>query len=240
MRRDGMIDMHAHILPRVDDGSAGFVETNHLLRMAASQGISVVIATPHASNRIKPEQIRELVVEVEARIRMEYPDFFVYPGQEIYYHEEMSEKLRRGELLTLADSRYVLTEFSPGAPYGTIYMGIRALVDAGYLPVLAHVERYKCLRKEGNFEDLSGAGCLFQMNYGSLQAGLFGGDTHWCRKQVQDGKIHFLGTDMHRKNYRPPNIAKAIGWLEHHVEEGLAEDLVRENARCIISGESIR
>lgn len=240
MKRDGMIDMHAHILPKVDDGSTGFVETNQMLRMAVSQGISAVIATPHASNRMKPEQIRELAAEVEARIRMEYPDFCVYSGQEIYYHEEMSGKLRRGELLTLADSRYVLTEFSPDAPYGTIYMGIRSLVDAGYLPVLAHVERYRCLRKEGNFEDLSGAGCLFQVNYESLQAGLFGRDTRWCRRQVQAGRIHFLGTDMHRKNYRPPNIAKAINWLEHHVEEGLAEDLTRENARCIIGGERIR
>lgn len=239
MEMGGIIDVHAHILPGIDDGAADFDETLHLLRLAARQGVTSIIATPHDSRRVKPERIRELAAEAEARFREECPDFRLYPGQEIYYHEEMAVRLRRGELLTLADSRYVLTEFDPGVSYKTLYIGVRALKTAGYVPVLAHMERYECLREEENLDELSEGGCLFQMNYGSLRGGLFHGEARRCRALVQDGRIHFLGTDLHRSAYRPPEISRALRWMERHVEEELVEKLIRENPRHIINKEGI-
>lgn len=239
MGRCGIIDVHAHILPGIDDGAADFDETIRLLRQAVSQGVTAIIATPHDSKRVTPEQIRRLAAEAEAGFRRECPLFRLYPGQEIYYHEEMAERLRRGELLPMADSRYVLVEFAPGVPYGTLYRGIRSLAAAGYLPVLAHMERYECLRREEHVKDLAGSGCLFQMNYESLQGGLFCGEAHRCQKLVKDGRIHFLGTDMHREDYRPPNISRALRWLERHVDGELMEELTRENPRHIINREGI-
>lgn len=229
MEQRKIIDVHAHILPGIDDGAANLEESCRLLERAVSQGIISAVATPHDFARLKPDMLRELAAEVEKEFRRRYPDFTLYLGQEIFFHEEVPEKLKAGELLTLADTRYVLVEFATDVPYGSLYRGIRRLVTAGYLPILAHMERYACLRKEENLRDLEGSGCLFQMNYASLQGRRFQSDVRWCRRQVLEGRIHYLGTDMHRMDYRPPDIDGAMEWAERHVDEALLEEMTREN-----------
>ena len=64
--------------------------------------------------------------------------------------------LKEGKLLTLADSRYVLLEFLPGTAYSKIFSAVRQMEMAGYVPILAHVERYHVLREEGRLEELAG------------------------------------------------------------------------------------
>ncbi len=234
MEQGKIIDIHAHILPGIDDGARNLEESCHLLERAVSSGISGIIATPHDYVGLKPAVLRELAIEVEEKFRRQYPDFSLYLGQEILFHEEAPERLKAGELLTMADSRYVLVEFATDVSYGSLYRGIRRLVSAGYLPVLAHMERYGCLRKEEKLEDLEGSGCLFQMNYGSLQGGYLNRDVRWCRRQVLAGRIHYLGTDMHRMDYRPPEIGGALEWAKGHVNESLFREMTWENPSHIL------
>ena len=77
------------------------------------------------------------------------PDFQLYLGQENFYHEELTERLDQGEALTMAESRYVLVDFDPAVSYGQLMRGVRRLSEAGYWPILAHIERYFCLRSMG-------------------------------------------------------------------------------------------
>ena len=151
-------------------------------------------------------------------IQKECPAFFVFLGQENYYHDELAERLRKGEALTLAESDYVLVEFPEHVSYAHLFQGIRRLALAGYHPVLAHVERYDCLRKTG-LEELSAIGCLHQMNFDSLCGSWFQEDVRWCRRQVLNKRVHVLATDMHRMEYRPPRIDEAWRWLEAHVSQ---------------------
>ena len=234
MEQRKIIDVHAHILPGVDDGAANLEESCRLMEKAVSQGVAGIIATPHDTREWEPAALRELATEVEKEFQRRCPDFSLYLGQEIFYHEEMPERLKAGELLTMADSRYVLVEFATDVPYGSLYRGIRRLVVAGYLPVLAHLERYDCLRREESLRDLQGSGCLFQMNYASLQGSRFQPDVRWCRRQILAGRIHYLGTDMHRMRYRPPEIDGAMAWAEGHVEETLLREMIWENPMQIL------
>jgi len=229
-----MIDVHAHILPGVDDGSRSMEETMQLLKLAAAQGITAVIATPHYSRRREMKGLKELADQVCQEVHRWNPDFQVYLGQETYYHEELVDRLRSGQGYTLAGTRYVLVEFDTGVSYQNLFRGIRKLAGAGYVPVLAHMERYACLREPGRLEDLSGCGCLFQMNYESLEGHWFSGEVRWCRKQVLDGQIQLLGTDMHRTDYRPPEIRKALEWLRRQLPEDRFADLVYRNASRIL------
>lgn len=240
MRDRIVVDMHAHILPAVDDGARSLEESCALLERAFSQGVRAVIATPHNSRRISTATLREKLAQVGEEFCGRHPDFKLYAGQEILFHEEMAGRLKGGELLTLADSRYILVEFDTGISYGSLYRGIRSLTSAGYWPILAHMERYGCLRQEKNLTDLTGSGCLFQMNYESLQGSRFKAEVRWCRRQVLKGGIHLLGTDMHRMDYRPPDLADALGWLEGHMEEGLIDDMTRGNPLRVIKGEGIQ
>lgn len=164
-----IIDVHAHILPGVDDGARDMDEALKMLKCAASQGIRAVIATPHYSRRRGVSGLESLLDALQESIRKEYPDFVLYPGQETYYHKELAECLNQGKALTMAGSRYVLVEFDPGVSYEYLFRGIRSLLYAGYFPVLAHVERYGCLYREERFAELNDAGCVYQMNYNSLE-----------------------------------------------------------------------
>lgn len=78
------------------------------------------------------------------------------------------------------------------------------------------------------------------MNYESLQGSWLSKETRWCRKQVETGVIHLLGTDMHRMNYRPPQITESMKWLQCHVSPDYLDRLTRRNALHIINQENIR
>lgn len=230
----GIIDIHAHILPGVDDGASDWEEARQMLQCTYAQGIRTVIATPHYSHRQDVLRLRKLAGQLDEEAKAIAPDFDIYLGQEILYFDSMVERLKEGHALTMAGSRHVLVEFMPEVPYKKLYQAVRNVLLSGYYPVIAHVERYRALRDEGQMEELEETGCLMQMNYRSLQGGLFDQDARWCKRQVLDGRIQFLGTDMHHEDHRTPEIEKSLRWLNGHVEERLLGSLVRGNAEKIL------
>lgn len=234
----GIIDVHAHILPGVDDGARNMRESVKMLLLAASQGVVGVIATPHYSRRKVYHGLDQLAEELQNRIRKFYPDFFIRLGQETYYHEELTARLQNGAGYTMAGSRYVLVEFEPSISYDTLFQGIRRLSGVGYLPILAHMERYGCLRQKGADELLS-CGCSLQMNYTSLTGNWLNSEVRWCRSQVEAGKIHLLGTDMHRLDRRPPELSEARKWLENHISPEEVERITCRNPVHILKKEKM-
>ena len=78
-------------------------------------------------------------------------------------------------------------------------------------------------------------GCRLQMNYSSLEGnGIWNRDVRWCRRQVAEGRIHMLGTDMHRMDYRKPDMEESLRWLEKHMGEHEVRALVSSNADKIL------
>lgn len=234
-----IIDMHAHVLPSVDDGARDLGESCRMLQAAAEQGVTAVIATPHYSRRGNNQRSRESFEQLQQELTNIMPKFQLYLGQETYYHEELPQRIREGFGFTMAGSRYVLVEFDPGESYNTIFRGIRRLVQAGYQPVLAHMERYIALRQTAHLSDLEGSGCLFQLNYESLTGSILSGETRWCRKQVLEGRIHMLGTDMHRMDYRPPQIDEAWKWMGKHLSPEEIRRITHDNPLHMIHNEAI-
>ena len=213
-------------------------ESIKMLLLAASQGVEGVIATPHYSRRRIVHNLDQLAEELERRIRRFYPDFFVCPGQETYYHDGLTERLREGAAFTMAGSRYVLVEFDPAVSYEKMFQGIRRILNSGYVPILAHMERYSCLRISG-VDDLLSCGCALQMNYESLDGHWFSSEVRWCRSQVENGNIHLLGTDMHRLSHRPPQIDGAWKWLETHINPEDVKRMTYQNPVRIIEKERL-
>ena len=229
-----IIDIHAHILPGVDDGSRTMEESCRLLEKAYEQGVRAIIATPHSHHTHGREYMEQLITQLSGKTKKNTPDLQLYLGQEIMYSESVAEQLQKGQLWPMAGSRYVLLEFLPAVSYRTLFRGIRQMRDAGYLPVLAHMERYSCLRQKENLLDLSGSGCVLQMNYDSLQGSSLNPNIRWCRKRVQAGEVQVLASDMHRMDYRPPELRAAFRWLEDHVEEALIKAMTDTNPAGII------
>lgn len=233
------IDVHAHILPGIDDGARTMEEACALVEMSIREGFVGIIATPHYSRRRGSEGIAELAEQLRSRVKEIDPEFKIWLGQETYYHEELPERLKDGAALTIEESRYVLVEFDPGVSYQTIERAIRKLTNRGYIPVIAHMERYACLRKKEHLEDICRSACFLQMNYDSLTGSVFSSEVRWCRKQVESGRIHLLGTDMHRSDYRASDTGEAMRWLQKHLEPEHLNRITYQNALDMINNKKI-
>lgn len=231
---NGIIDIHAHILPAVDDGAVGWEECRQMLAMAYAQGIRTMIATPHYQIHQDRDKIRMKAEQAANEATRIAADFQVYLGQEVMYFESMTEHLQAGKIFTMAGSQYVLVEFMPDVTYSVIYQAVRKLLMAGYHPIIAHVERYLTLRKEKHLQELRKTGCHLQMNYHSLEGNVFDTRTRWSREQVENGVIFALGTDAHHASYRAPVIAKSLRWLNEHIEAELVADITRKHAQAML------
>lgn len=234
-----IIDVHTHILPKTDDGSRHMGETRYLLQEAYNQGIRGIIATPHylyGHNRRTSVQIRELTEKVQKAAWTIGSDLRIYTGQEIMYFEGVINDLESGEALTLGDTNYVLVEFPVNSSYSTIFQAVRRLTNARYLPILAHIERYHCLRTKGSIEELIRIGAYMQMNYTSLTHIRHPVDRLWCRRAVLEGQIHLLGTDMHRLDHRSPETEAAIRWLQKNAGMEYAQRLILKNPQALLAG----
>lgn len=238
-----IFDIHTHILPQQDDGAKSMEMCCGMARLAAGQGCRTVIATPHSYGREKtgPDQIREKCRMAEERIRQETGcDFSVYPGQEIFYRDSIIGELDEKKLLTLGDSSYVLVEFSPQVVYSYLHTAVRKFQGSGYRMILAHAERYGCLRKEEHLEELLHAGVYLQINARTVGGSFFDVSARWCRKQLQEHRIHFVASDMHNLEERSPDYTGALGWMEKHLDTQYREDLCWGNARSMVSGLLVR
>ncbi len=237
------LDIHCHILPGLDDGSKSMKETMKILKMARRQNITSAIATPHYSPHYKndkPEEIKKLCKLAEAQAQeVVDPEFRIYPGQEIFFSDEIVEKLKRKELLTLAGSDYVLIEFMPDVTYSNLQRIVRNMAMEQYMPVLAHIERYGVLREEGRVEELTELGAYMQMNYRHIGGKWYSETTRWCRKMLKEGRIHFLATDSHDMKTRYPATADAELWMQKHLDKEYIRNLFYRNAEKILINQKI-
>ena len=216
-----MIDIHTHVLPGVDDGSSNIEETKRLLEMSWKQGVTTIIATPHFSHHTDFTKLQERLKMTQEAAKNIDPKFKIYLGQEILYFEGLTDWLDQGKALMLAGSRYVLVEFRPNDNFIRLSRAVRDLVSAGYLPIIAHIERYTCLREKGKTTELIDYGAYLQMNASSVLGGIFNRDARWCRNEITEGRIHFVASDMHNVASRPPRMADA--WKKIGKNKGMLQ-----------------
>lgn len=235
-------DIHSHILPGVDDGAQNIQMTDKMLRLAYEQGIRTVVATPHilpsgAYEKGALEQALESARQAVAQIS---PDMKIYLGGEIYYWSGSLNALQEGIGRTLADSRYTLVEFHPMTGYEEMYQGMKEYIQSGYLPVIAHMERYECLwKKPKRLTELLDLGCYFQMNMSSLHGKTVHSFTRNCRRLVEEGMIHLLATDSHNIEQRPPLMEDIVKECDGKISEDTFRRLLCENPQKIIENQYI-
>ena len=223
-----VIDCHAHILPAVDDGARDMDESLELLKTAYENGIRTIYCTPHYRRRESNLPVKDLFLAFCREAQKKYPQIYneteLFLGHELVYHEELPERLASGEAFFLGESNKILIEFDPGISYPVMFRQLRTLVNEGFTPVVAHMERYEALKKIENILELKKNGCLMQVNFQSITGdsvtgkeapfgGVFSPDVRRVRGLVINGLIDLYGTDMHRRDYRPPSVKKQIDWL---------------------------
>lgn len=209
MTLDGLIDIHCHILPGIDDGASDLEESVAMARLYAAAGFAAVVATPHfipgtawaAESRV----IAELVAVVQARLDAEQIPLRVYAGMEIAFHKRLAERLPTGSLQPLAASGYYLIEPEFNGSQEDLLHTVRLLLDAGQRLILAHAERISAFQR--NYDPLlrlAKQGLEIQVNSGSL-LNAFG---ERCRKTAMEllanKCVHYLASDAHSACLRTP------------------------------------
>ena len=232
------IDIHAHVLPGIDDGAKDWDACLKMLTQSAACGVNHVFATPHSvpwQKGASQETIQRLCKQAEAKYKeTQGTEINIYPGNEVYYNVEVLDKLKRGEILTLGGTRYVLVEFKPSAPYQELFRAAREFGDAGYIPIYAHVERYQCLSDMDKVKKLKRMGVRFQMNVESYQGSLFDKMARRARMYLKSGVIDFLATDMHSARWSCMMTSENLQWLQKHLTPKYRQKLLCDNAMKIL------
>lgn len=238
-----MIDLHCHILPDVDDGVQSEEEMREVLKSAWRQGICAMFATSHYPGKrgCNAGVRREKLLLARQAAQEISPEFCIYMGNELFWMDGIAEALESGRAASLAESRYVLIEFHPGEEYRQIYRAVQELTQAGYSPVLAHIERYLCLVKEWErIDKLEDAGCYFQMNMASLLGNRLKPSVRYCRRLVEEERIHFMGTDTHGMHFRPIEIEKSCEWIYRSCRKKYADRILYQNAETVIENKILQ
>lgn len=240
---NGFLDIHSHILPSVDDGSKDMEMTMKMIDSAYEQGIRTMIATPHyypGHKNCPADVLQKIYKETVSEIHKKYSDFTLMLGNEIYYKGEIIEEIKKKQIFTLAETRYILVEFSVMADYRYMYEAVKKCVNAGYYPVLAHIERYRCLhQEEKRIAELINAGAYMQLNAENFRKGLFVLERKYCMKLIQDSMVHFLGSDCHNTENRKPDLGNAIEYLSQKTDKALWEKLIEKNPIQLLENKCI-
>lgn len=201
---DNYVDIHSHLLWGIDDGARTFEDTLRLTKALQSFGISQLITTPHIIEHVwdnYPEQIQAKKDETIVELRNNQINIPFRAAAEYMMDEHFVQLFQNGKLLTLKDN-YVLVEMSYINPPIQLYTILFDLQVAGYIPVLAHPERYLFYHHDfEEYQKLKKAGCRFQLNLLSV-VGYYGeGIARIAEKLLQNGMYDFVGSDVHHDNH---------------------------------------
>lgn len=223
-------DIHSHLIYGVDDGAKTREEMEAMLDAAHADGIAFLFATPHVTPGVEPfdQALYEArLEEARAYCRRKGYDMALYPGAEILYTPWMEQYAARRRLPTLAGSDYLLLECVPDIAYAELDAALSFLERAGYVTVLAHVERYKCLRGRGAYRLRARHDIRYQVNC----AAVLGGHGFFADRRVlkwlRAGLIDFVASDSHNCHGRPTRMRQAYARLVRQCGREAAARMMR-------------
>lgn len=234
-----MIDFHSHILPNIDDGSRNIEQTLNMLEEAKKAGFTKIISTSHYIEEYyesDEEERNKLINEVRNNIQ----GIELYLGNEIYITDNIVQLIADKKASTINNSKYVLFEMPLTAKAMNDKEVIYRLIENGYVPIIAHPERYIHVQENPKYiEELSEMGALFQANYGSI-IGMYGKKAEkTVKKLFKEDLISFLGSDVHRADQVYPQIPKIMKKLRKLLTDERIEELTVINPQKVLDNEDI-
>jgi protein-tyrosine phosphatase len=236
----GMIDIHTHILPGLDDGARSWEEAVAMARGAVKDGIEAVVATPHIyeATSITPQEICEKTRQFQTLLDCQGIKLRVLPGAEVHLAIDLPDRLGEGRFQTITDGcRYLLVEF----PFGLLPLYtdevLFELQAGGVIPIIAHPERNESVQKDPNrLYNMIQKGMLAQLTGGSLR-GNFGSKVEYTAKLLlKHNLIQILASDGHRADRRRVLLSKASGVIADLAGIETAQAMTVTNPRKITQG----
>jgi protein-tyrosine phosphatase len=240
-----MIDIHCHLLPNLDDGPESLEETMEMCRMAAADGIKVIVATPHQQDGVHntpAEAILKKVQSVTAFLKRAQINLQLLPGADVRVDVDTGEKIMRGEILSVNNTkRYFLLEFPAHSIPPNIDKLIFNLLLKNITPILTHPERiFEVQENPNRVYELVSMGVLSQITAMSV-TGEFGAKAKQCaRTLLKHNLVHLIATDAHSANHRPPILSQAVKVISRLLDEERAHEMVTRIPLQIVRGEPVQ
>jgi len=202
---EGFVDIHCHILPGIDDGAKNINESIELIKGLVALGVKEFIPTPHVMQDFYPNTDESIgssfEILLDALKTTPLSNIPINPAAEYMMDNHFEDLLNNENLFTLK-GRYVLVEMS----YFQQPINVKAIIfnlkSNGYLPVLAHPERYSYYHNnKAKYKELKQLGCFFQLNLLSLSNHYGKSVQETAHYLIQEEFIDFVGTDTHNINH---------------------------------------
>jgi protein-tyrosine phosphatase len=208
-----------------------------MVRMAAENGTTDLVATPHANHEYNfdPELIGQRIEEIGAASQGVLK---LHRGCDFHLsYENIEDAVSNPTKYAINGAKYLLVEFSDILIFHNTGEIFGRFLDAGLFPIITHPERNALLRKK--ISDISAwveAGVCVQVTAQSL-TGDFGKNAQsFSRDLLDKGLVHFIASDAHDCEHRPPRLDQASAWLARNYGHQIAEMLCETNPRAALTG----
>jgi len=240
MAETGMVDLHCHILSGMDDGAKSFAESLAMAEMAIADGITHVVATPHASPEFRfdyakvKREAEKLQNALASRLKLATGcDFHLSPENVVALKKTPSP-------FCIDQKDYLLVEFNDFAIAPAMDQTLYEIQLAGLRPIITHPERNGILRAQPErLEKWIRNGCYGQVTGGSL-TGAFGENIQAISMEwIARGLTHFIASDAHNTTLRPHKLRAAYNAVEREFGRAKAEALLVENPLAAFEGRGL-
>lgn len=235
-----MIDIHSHILPEVDDGPKSWDVSVEMCRIAAADGITHIVATPHSNDRyhFDFDYLTHLVQHLQELIGHS-PRLVLGCDFHLSY-DNLQSVLAHPERYTIASSRYLLVELSDFSIPVQVADCFLKLGDLGVTAVITHPERNAILRQSPQrVIEWVELGCAVQITANAL-TGFWGPRVARVATWLLEHEaVHVIASDAHDAKHRVPVLSEARDAAAEICGAEIARALVETNPGAILSGQPL-
>lgn len=229
----------------MDDGPSTWEISLKMCQQAYEDGIKTIVATPHTLNGMyenHPQATEEKVKILNQKLKENNIPLQILPGSEVHLRDDIIEKIKKKEILTLNKNNYILLEFPTTQVPLQIEEILFRIQIMGITPILSHVERnLEFQQKPDLFTNLIQKGALAQLTAASL-CGAFGPKTKkFSQNILANGLVYCIASDAHSnsKTGRNPILSKAVSEASKIIGQKPALDLVETNSKKIIDSSNL-